>query len=112
MIDDKLVHEALQRFARTPDGRVFYIGLQKVLMAVVSSEQDGALRENLGRRRFASELMAVMAEVMSEIEPSDDPRGRPIVFTLSKPVAGARTRGARRRVSGPQPGADSSSSAD
>jgi hypothetical protein len=103
MIDDKLVHEALQRFARTPDGRVFYVGLQKLLMAVVSSETEGALRENLGRRRFASELMAVMAEVMSEIKDSDDPRDRPIVFTLSKPVAGYGARGARRRVSATKP---------
>lgn len=100
MIDDKLVHEALQRFARTPDGRAFYVGLQKVLMGVPSDNSDGALRENLGRRRFASELMAVMAEVMSENDQSDDPRGRPIIFTFAKPVAGARSRGARRRVSG------------
>jgi hypothetical protein len=108
MIDDKLVHEALQRFARTPDGRVFYIGLQKILMAVPSDNSDGALRENLGRRKFASELMAVMAEVMTE-NLSDDGIGsgeRPIVFQLKQPAVGARQRGARRRI-GPGPAADS-----
>lgn len=104
MIDDKLVQEALQRFARTADGRVFYVGLQKVVMGIPSETSGGALRLNLGRRRFASELMAVMAEGMSESEPSDDPRDRPIVFTLSKPVAVSGARGARRRVSGTEPG--------
>jgi hypothetical protein len=109
MIDQKLINEALQRWARTPDGRVFYVGLQKLLMGVPSGDDFGALRENLGRRRFASELMAVMAEVMSEIETSDDPRSRPIVFTLAQPVAGTRgVRGARRRVAPAEPesGAD------
>jgi hypothetical protein len=109
MIDDKLVHEALQRFARTPDGRVFYVGLQKLLMGVPSGDDFGALRENLGRRRFASELMAVMAEVMTSENESDDPNGRPIVFSLSKPATGySGARGARRRVAPtqPEPGAD------
>jgi hypothetical protein len=101
MIDDKLVHEALQRWARTPDGRVFYIGLQKMLMGVPSDKSDGALRENLGRRTFASELMAVMAAVMTE-NLSDDGIGsgdRPIVFQLQRPAVVAGQRGARRRVS-------------
>ena len=106
MIDNKLVHEALQRWARTPDGRVFYVGLQKVLMGVPSDKSDGALRENLGRRTFASELMAVMAEVMTE-NLSDDGIDRPIVFQLQRPALVAGQRGARRRVSpGPDAAAD------
>lgn len=107
MIDDKLVHEALQRYARSPDGRVFYIGLQKVLMGVPSDSEPGALRENLGRRRFASELMAVMAEAMTEN--SGDGSGgdgigsgeRPIIFQLRGPAVVAGQRGAKRRVAGP-----------
>lgn len=110
MIDQNLVNEGLQRFARTPDGRNFYVGLQKILMAVPTDTSEGALRENLGRRRFASELMAVMAEVMTESDQSDDPSSRPIVFTLAKPVAVSGARGARRRVSGsgrePEPGGE------
>lgn len=106
MIDQKLVDEALQRWARTPDGRLFYVSLQKVLMGVPTDKTDGALRENLGRRTFASELMAVMAEVMTE-NLSDDGIGsveRPIVFQLQQPVAVAGQRGARRRVGpGPDP---------
>ena len=100
MIDQQQVNEALARIARTADGRIFYVGLQKVLMGVPSQPSDGALRENLGRRSFASELMAVMAEAMSETDPSDDPGSRPVIFALSKPAAVAGTRGSRRRVSG------------
>jgi hypothetical protein len=111
MIDQDLVHEALQRWARTPDGRVFYVGLQKVLMGVPSDKSDGALRENLGRRRFVSELMAVMAKVMTE-NLSDDGIGsgdRPIVFQLKQSARVAGKRGARRRVS---PGADAAADAE
>ena len=102
-IDNDLVNEALQRWARTPDGVTFYVALQKVLMGVPSMNDPGALQENLGRRKFASELMAVMAEAMSETKPSDDPRGRPIIYTLAGARAVAGPRGARRRVS-PEPG--------
>lgn len=108
MIDQNLINEGLQRFARTPDGRNFYVGLQKILMAVPTDTSEGALRENLGRRRFASELMAVMAEGMTE-NTSDDGIGsgeRPIVFQLQRPTAVAGQRGARRRV-GPGPAAES-----
>ena len=71
MIDEKLCHEALQRFARDAgkpgDGELFYVLLQKVLLgfatAPAGADISGALRENLGRRKLAAELMAVMAEV-------------------------------------------------
>lgn len=102
MIDQELVNEGLKRFARTPDGRNFYVSLQKLLMGIPSDRSESALRENLGRRTFASELMAVMAEGISE-SASDDPNTRPIVFTLAQPVAVSGARGARRRVSGSQP---------
>jgi hypothetical protein len=107
-IDNELVNEAFQRWARTKDGRTFYVGLQKILMAVPGTIEPGALQENLGRRRLAQELMAVMAEGMVETKPSDDPRARPVIFSLTKPVAvaGANSRGARRRVSAsPEPDA-------
>lgn len=100
-LDDKLVHEALQRWARTSDGRVFYVALQKVLMGVTSNTEAGALQENLGRRRFAAELMAVMAEGMTEADKLDA-GSRPIVFELAGPVAVSSARGTRRRIS-PEP---------
>lgn len=105
-IDDKFVHEALQRFARSPDGVCFYLALQKVLMSVPTSLEAGALQENVGRRRFASELMAVMAKGMSETPTSDDPRGRPVIYKLPEPVALGGARGVRRRVSDHDPGND------
>ena len=115
MIDEKLVHEALQRWARTPDGRVFYVGLQKVLMGVPTDISDGALRENLGRRTLALELMAVMAKVMTE-NLSDDGIGsgdRPIVFRLPERADTNQRHhwGARRRVTRLPTGCVSSSSA-
>jgi len=107
MIDEKLCDEALQRFARSADGRLFYLKLQKVLMGVPATDKRGALRENLGRRKLASELMAVIAEAMSE-DIGDGANGntgseRPIVFSLARPAAVATgPRGVRRRV-GPGP---------
>lgn len=101
LIDNETCKDALRRIARTAEGRLFYIALQKVLMGVPSDTKRGALRENLGRRKLASELMAVMAEAMSESTSggTGDPNERPIVFSLASPVAVAGgTRGARRRV--------------
>ena len=63
MIDDKDLAEALDRIARSPDGRLLYLYCQKTLCQVLPSGQtEGALREHDGRRRFASELMGRMAE--------------------------------------------------
>lgn len=107
MIDEKLCDEALQRFARTPDGTLFYLKLQKVLAGIPATTESGALQENLGRRRFAAELMAVMAEAMAEpvSDGSDDAKRRlasgerPVIFQLQRGVAVATgPRGARRRV--------------
>ena len=92
MIEEKDLREMLDRFARTPDGQLFYRYCQKQLCAIATSENDSALREHQGRRRFAADLMALMAK---GIEDSD----RPITFSVS----GARStatgaRGAARRV--------------
>jgi hypothetical protein len=112
VIDQKLCEEALQRIARDAgkpgDGELLYIMLQKVLLGVPSSGKSGALRENLGRRKLAAEIMAVMAEVMAEPvgdRTSDEQRRklasgeRPVIFQFPRPIErGTKQRGAQRRV--------------
>jgi hypothetical protein len=108
MIDQKLCNEALQRIARTSDGRLLYLLFQKVVTGVPTDSRSGALKVNLGRRTLASELMAVMAETMTEAtsDGTGDPSERPIIFSLARPVVVARNAGARRRVSADTSNAD------
>jgi hypothetical protein len=122
MIDQKLLDEALQRIARDAgkpgDGELLYIMMQKIVTGVsfpVAADGDisGALRENLGKRKLASEIMAVMAEVMAEPvgdRASDEQRAklargeRPIIFQFPRPTGrGSRQRGAGRRVRPTEP---------
>jgi hypothetical protein len=124
MIDQKLCEEALQRIARDAgkpgDGELLYIWLQKVLLgfptAEAGSDISGALRENLGRRKFAAEIMAVMAEVMAEPvgdRASDEQRAklasgeRPVIFQFPRPIPRSnKQRGAQRRVRPIEPAAE------
>lgn len=107
MVDDKLCDEALAEWARTPAGRLFYIKLQKVVMSLPDrGAKGGALREHNARRRFAAELMAVMAERMTEPIGADSRDAesiseRPIIFQLGRPgvVQPKQRRGARPRIS-------------
>jgi hypothetical protein len=111
MIDEKLCDEAIKRIARTADGKLLYLKLQKTMMGLPSDTQHGALRANHGRRSLAAELMAVMAEAMAETTSDGSggssgagPDERPIIFQLSRAiVASPGQRGARRRVG---PGTD------
>lgn len=111
MIDETICDEALKRWARTADGRLFYVKLQKVVMGLPTQAKSGALRVNHGRRSLALEIMAVMAEGM--VEDSGGGSGgagtddRPVIFHIDRPaVAVPRQRGAKRRVAdrrGPEP---------
>lgn len=97
---------AVDRIARTADGELFYLYLQRVRLGVAPEGiSSRALRELEGRRKFAADLMAFMAE---GIRTSGRAGNRPVTFAL----AGARsaraepdaesgkpgTRGAGRRV--------------
>lgn len=64
-ITDQDMAEALDRIARTPDGEVLYLYLQKALMGVPTSTEACALTANHGRRSFASELMGFMSKGIS-----------------------------------------------
>lgn len=101
IIDDNYVKEALQRIARTPDGQIFHIGLQRALMALSPSPESGALQTFEGGRRFAQQIKAVMDEAIAG-EPVDgqSERERPIVIVARSAVPVGGTRGARRRGAG------------
>lgn len=96
-ITDEMMHGALDRIARTPDGEMFYRWLQKRLMGVPADV--GALPQEHGARMLASSLMGLMTQGMQ-----DTHAGRTdvaITFAVAKPVAvtsaGAHRRGATGR---------------
>jgi len=64
---DKVAFEnAIRRIAATTDGRLLYLYLQNILLEVRSGTDDGALREDFGRRKLASTLTGLMGEVLAE----------------------------------------------
>ena len=92
MIEGEDLGEMFDRLARSADGQLFYRFLQKQLCAICSDPNEGALRQHEGRRRFASEMMGLMAKGIRESDRTC------ITFTVSgaKPVS--RSRGAGRRI--------------
>jgi hypothetical protein len=105
-ISEKILHEAIDRVARTHDGRMLYLFLQRRLMAVCTAEADSALRINEGERTFASKLIGLMAKGISEgggRTSSDGDTGgagsdQPIIFAVARPIAVGGSRGAGRRI--------------
>lgn len=111
MIDpvaDKLLEEAIDRIARTPDGSLFYLYLQRRLMVVSSDVQKAsALRLDEGERRFAAKLIGLMRTGIFEsgrrTGSDSDPSGigsgeQPIVVPAREPARVGGSRGAGRRV--------------
>ena len=92
MTENEDFQEALDRIARTPDGRALYLYLQKALCSISLDPHRGALRRHEGRRMFAAELMGLMAKGIRESDRTC------ITFAVSgaKPVS--RSRGAGRRI--------------
>lgn len=90
MTSDEDLKAAIDRLARTADGRELYLYLQKTLLGFVTGERtEGALREHESRRMFASELMDLMAKGIEESGGRDN---QPIVFSRQQRAStGART---------------------
>jgi hypothetical protein len=105
MITDDDLRSAWDRVARTADGQLLYLHLQRRLMAISTVVSDGALLASEVERRFAATLMGLMAKGIEESGGSGDTSGsgsgsssgaeRPIVFAVAKPVAVARRTGGR-----------------
>lgn len=92
-MNDSDIAKALDRIARSADGRDLYAFLQKTLCDLASGEcSDGALREMEGRRRFASELMAMMAKGIIDSGGRDN---QPIVFNRPERAASSGNLSAR-----------------
>jgi hypothetical protein len=103
-ISDELLREAIDRIARTPDGPLLYLYLQRRLMAFSPAASNSALRSDNGERSFAAKLIGLMAKGISEsgrAGPSSGGSEQPIVFPVAKPVPSRIPRGAGRRI-GPE----------
>lgn len=103
-ISDKLLLEAIDRIARTPDGRSLYLYCQRRRMQVCAAEEASALYRSEGERTFATRLMDLMATGISESGgrssssgPGGDPE-QPLVFAVPQPVDTRGARGAGRRI--------------
>ena len=94
IVTDEQLAEAADRIARTQDGQLLYLYLQKVLLGVTAQAMsDCALQRNEGRRSFASELMGFMAEGQRSGSAVS------VTFSLAGPRAVSRSRGIGRRIS-------------
>jgi hypothetical protein len=101
-LSEKLMHEAIDRIARTPDGRSLYLYCQRRMLEVSVSIDPSTLQADHGERRFASHLRGLMATGISESGGRTSSDGtsseQPIVFARPKPVAVGGIRGAGRRI--------------
>lgn len=95
MITDEQVAEALDRIARTADGMLLYLSLQRTMMAVTPSTDSGALLVHHGERILASRIRALMSK---GIEESGGRAEHVITFAVAGPRAvNSGARGTRRR---------------
>lgn len=86
MISQQQIDEAIDRIARTQDGHLLYLALQREMMGFLPETVEvGALRENNARRRFCAELIAKMAKGVLESGPGS--ADALVVFAPRKPVA-------------------------
>lgn len=91
MIEQDELLQAIDRIARTADGALLYLYLQRVETELPASPEpsDSALRANFGRRSLAAELMARMATGMSE-SGTGSPAERPVVFAPRAAASASR----------------------
>lgn len=93
------IKEAIDRIARTPDGLTLYRYLQRECLRVLGDPtQKRALPVLEGRRSFAAELMAYMADGIGENDRSCVTFHR-IASRTGNTGAGGAGRGIARRVS-------------
>jgi hypothetical protein len=106
-LDDERFHQAMEQIARTAEGQIFYLFLQRRLMAVPADLKGGALRADAGERRFAAKLIGLMGKGIQESggrtgSSIDGGREQPIVFSVAGP----------RRIADPGSGAGRRVNAD
>ena len=96
MITDTQMNEAIDRIARSADGQMLYLFLQRKLMGVAVNAEDSALRSLEGQRILAASLMGLMAKGIAESGGHSEPI---CTFAVAGPRAVSRSRGAQRRIS-------------
>jgi hypothetical protein len=90
MISEKDIADAIDRIARSDDGELLYRYLQKIVMWIPDlSADEGALRQDQGRRRFALDLMGLMAKGIDERSGSTGGTARPVIFARRESGGGA-----------------------
>jgi hypothetical protein len=99
MIDEKIINDAIDRIACTSDGEILYRYLQQVVCETSIPPTDSALREHSGRRRFAADLMGLMAK---GIDASGGRNGseRPVILGRREPGDARRKLSAREWLAG------------
>jgi len=98
IVTDEQLAEAADRIARTQDGQLLYLYLQKVLLGVTAQDMsDCALQRNEGRRSFASELMGLMTNGVdaSDGTSTGRPSERAVIFARRQPSGVGRRLTAR-----------------
>ncbi len=111
MITDEDTAKAIDRIARTPDGKLLYLHLQKRLLGVLGqpNPESGALQMDHGARTFASNLMGLMAAGIDESagsatdQSSERAADRPVVFRVAPRVVGQPRLSARERIAANDP---------
>lgn len=95
MINDTQLHEAIDRIARSADGQLLYLFLQRRLMAIVTD--PSTLPTDNGQRILAATLMGLMAKGIVESGGYSEPI---CTFAVAGPraVSGSGSRGAGRRI--------------
>jgi hypothetical protein len=86
--------EALDRIARTHDGRLLHRYLRRVLESCRASDESGALQRHEGGRILAADLMRHMAQGIGD---TSDGRDQPIVSSPRQSGSGGLSRSERRR---------------
>lgn len=98
----KFLIEAIDRIARTPDGRSLYVYCQKRMMETCITSEASTLQRSEGERSFASHLRGLMETGILESGGRSTSTGsiddEPVVFARPEPAPGRPHRGAGRRI--------------
>ena len=96
MITDEDMHKAIDNIARSADGQLLYLYFQKTLCSISTSpDVECALPEHNGRRKYAAELMGLMAKGIEESAGSRT-ADRTVIFARREPGASNRHVTARQ----------------
>jgi len=101
-VKQKFLIEAIDRIARTSDGRALYVYCQKRMLEVCLSSEASTLQRSEGERSFASHLRGLMETGILESGGRSTSTGsiddEPVVFARPEPIPARPFHGAGRRI--------------